>query len=62
MKIAIYGQSSDKVSEKIFSEILNIANDRNIFLIIEKKYNSIISKKHQHNHQLFASHYDYQKK
>ena len=58
MKIAIYGQSSDKVSEKIFSEILNIANDRNIFLIIEKKYNSIISKKHQHNHQLFASHYD----
>jgi len=39
MKIAIYGQSSDKVSEKIFSEILNIANDRNIFLIIEKKYN-----------------------
>ena len=58
MKIAIYGQSSDKVSEKIFSEILNIANDRNIFLIIEKKYNSIISKNHQHNHQLFASHYD----
>ena len=58
MKIAIYGQSSDKVSEKIFSEILNIANDRNIFLIIEKKYNSIISKKNQHNHQLFASHYD----
>ena len=58
MKIAIYGQSSDKVSEKIFSEILNIANDRNIFLIIEKKYNSIISKNHQHNHQLFSSHYD----
>ncbi|MCH1548128.1 MAG: NAD kinase [Flavobacteriaceae bacterium] len=58
MKIAIYGQSSDKVSEKIFSEILKIANDRNIFLIIEKKYNSIISKNLQHNHQLFASHYD----
>ena len=58
MKIAIYGQSSDKVSEKIFSEILNIANDRNIFLIIEKKYNSIISKNLRHNHQLFASHYD----
>ena len=58
MKIAIYGQSSDKVSEKIFSEILNIANDRNIFLIIEKKYNSIISKNLQQNHQLFASHYD----
>ena len=58
MKIAIYGQSSDKVSEKIFSEILDIANDRNIFLIIEKKYNSIISKNHQHNHQLFANHYD----
>ena len=58
MKIAIYGQSSDKVSEKIFSEILNIANDRNIFLIIEKKYNSIICKNHQHNHQLFANHYD----
>jgi NAD+ kinase len=58
MKIAIYGQSSDKVSEKIFSEILNIANDRNIFLIIEKKYNSIISKTLQHNHQLFANHYD----
>ncbi len=58
MKIAIYGQSSDKVSEKIFSEILNIANDRNIFLIIEKKYNSIISKNHEHNHHLFASHYD----
>ena len=58
MKIAIYGQSSDKVSEKIFSEILKIANDRNIFLIIEKKYNSIISKNHEHNHHLFASHYD----
>ena len=58
MKIAIYGQSSDKVSEKIFSEILKIANDRNIFLIIEKKYNSIISKNLQHNHQLFTSHYD----
>lgn len=58
MKIAIYGQSSDKVSEKIFSEILNIANNRNIFLIIEKKYNSIISKNLQHNHQLFSSHYD----
>jgi NAD+ kinase len=58
MKIAIYGQSSDKVSEKIFSEILKVANDRNIFLIIEKKYNSIISKNLQHNHQLFASHYD----
>ena len=27
MKIAIYGQSSDKVSEKIFSEILNIEKD-----------------------------------
>jgi NAD+ kinase len=27
-------------------------------LIIEKKYNSIISKNLQHNHQLFASHYD----
>ena len=58
MKIAIYGQSSDKVSKKIFLEILKIANDRNIFLIIEKKYNSIISKNLQHNHQLFASHYD----
>ncbi len=58
MKIAIYGQSSDKVSEKNFSEILKIANDRNIFLIIEKKYNSIISKNLQHNHQLFTSHYD----
>ena len=58
MKIAIYGQSSDKVSEKIFSEILNIANNRNIFLIIEKKYNSIISKNLQHNHQLFSSNYD----
>jgi NAD+ kinase len=58
MKIAIYGQSSDKVSKKIFLEILKIANDRNIFLIIEKNYNSIISKNLQQNHQLFASHYD----
>ena len=58
MKIAIYGQSSDKVSEKIFLEILKIANDRNIFLIIEKNYNSIISKNLQPNHQLFSSHYD----
>ena len=52
------GNQVIKFLKKIFSEILKIANDRNIFLIIEKKYNSIISKNLQHNHELFTSHYD----
>lgn len=58
MKIAIYGQSADEISKKVFLELLRIAKNRDVILIIEKKYNSIISKNHTHNFELFKSHHD----
>jgi NAD+ kinase len=60
MKIAIYGQSADKISKNIFLELLSISKSENIILLIEKKYNSILLKKSKisHNHKLFSSYED----
>ena len=58
MKIAVYGQSVDKVSKNIFLELLNISKSENILLLIEEKYNSVLLKKAKidHNHQVFSTH------
>ena len=60
MKIAIYGQSPDKISKNIFLELLNISKNEGIILFIEEKYNTILLKKSKisHNHKLFSSHND----
>ena len=60
MKIAIYGQSADKISKNIFLELLSISKNENIILLIEKKYNSILLHKSEinHTHKLFSSHED----
>tara|TARA_B110000238_G_scaffold33276_1_gene34143 strand:- start:84 stop:968 length:885 start_codon:yes stop_codon:yes gene_type:complete len=63
MKIAIYGQSVDKISKNIFLEILNISKSQNLELFVEEKYNSILLKKLKtnHNHKLFSSYDDLDK-
>ena len=63
MKIAIYGQSVDKISKNIFLEILNISKNQNLVLFVEKKYNSVLLKKLKtnHNHKLFSSYNDLDK-
>ena len=60
MKIAIYGQSPDKISKNIFLELLNISKNEGIILFIEEKYNTILLKKSKisHNHKLFSSYND----
>ena len=60
MKIAIYGQSADKISKNIFLELLSISKSENIILLIEKKYNSILLHKSEinHIHKLFSSYED----
>ena len=60
MKIAIYGQSADKISKNIFLELLSISKSKNIILLIEKKYNSILLHKSEisHTHKLFSSYED----
>ena len=60
MKIAIYGQSADKISKNIFLELLSISESENIILLIEKKYNSILLHKSEisHTHKLFSSYED----
>jgi len=60
MKIAIYGQSADKISKNIFLELLSISKSENIILLIEKKYNSILLHKSEisHTHKLFLSYED----
>ena len=60
MKIAIYGQSADKISKNIFLELLSISKSENIILLIEKKYNSILLHKSEisHTHKLFSSYED----
>ena len=60
MKIAIYGQSADKISKNIFLELLSISKSENIVLLIEKKYNSILLHKSEisHTHKLFSSYED----
>ena len=60
MKIAIYGQSADKISKNIFLELLSISKNENIILLIEKKYNSILLHKSEINHtnKLFSSYED----
>ena len=60
MKIAIYGQSADKISKNIFLELLNISKSENIKILIEKKYNSILLQKSKtsHVHKLFSSYED----
>ena len=60
MKIAIYGQSPDKISKNIFLELLNISKNEGIILFIEEKYNTVLLKKSKisHNHKLFSSHND----
>ena len=57
MKIAIYGQSVDKISKNIFLEILNISKSQNLELFVEEKYNSVLLKKLKtnHNHKVFSS-------
>ena len=50
MKIAIYGQSVDKISKNIFLEILNISKSQNLELFVEEKYNSVLLKKLKTNH------------
>ena len=58
MKIAIYGQSADKISKNIFLELLKISKSENILLLIEEKYNSVLLKKAKidHNHEVFSTH------
>ena len=60
MKIAIYGQSADKISKNIFLELLSISKSKNIILLIEKKYNSILLHKSEisHTHKLFSTYED----
>ena len=60
MKIAIYGQSADKISKNIFLELLTISKSENIKILIEKKYNSILLQKSKtsHVHKLFSSYED----
>ena len=60
MKIAIYGQSADKISKNIFLELLSISKSENIILLVEEKYNSILLRKSEisHTHKLFSSHED----
>jgi len=60
MKIAVYGQSADKISKNIFLELLSISKSENIILLIEEKYNSILLQKSKvsHNHKLFSSYED----
>ena len=60
MKIAIYGQSADKISKNIFLELLSISKSENIKILIEKKYNSILLQKSKtsHVHKLFSSYED----
>lgn len=47
MKIAIYGQSKDEISVKIFSELLTIAKNKNHQIIVEENFNSIINQNHK---------------
>ncbi|MDB9966602.1 NAD kinase [Flavobacteriaceae bacterium] len=63
MKIAIYGQSVDKISKNIFLEILNISKSQNLELFVEEKYNSVLLKKLKtnHNHMVFSSYNDLDK-
>ena len=63
MKIAIYGQSVDKISKNIFLEILNISKSQNLVLFVEEKYNSVLLKKLKtnHNHKVFSSYNDLDK-
>lgn len=63
MKIAIYGQSVDKISKNIFLEILNISKNQNLVLFVEEKYNSALLKKLKtnHNHKVFSSYNDLDK-
>ena len=63
MKIAIYGQSVDKISKNIFLEILNISKSQNLELFVEEKYNSVLLKnlKTNHNHKVFSSYNDLDK-
>ena len=60
MKIAIYGQSADKISKNIFLELLTISKSENIKILIEKKYNAILLQKSKtsHVHKLFSSYED----
>ena len=60
MKIAIYGQSANKISKNIFLELLSISKSENIKILIEKKYNSILLQKSKtsHVHKLFSSYED----
>ena len=60
MKIAVYGQSADKISKNIFLELISISKSENIILLIEEKYNSILLQKSKvsHNHKLFSSYED----
>jgi NAD+ kinase len=60
MKIAIYGQSADKISKNIFLELISISKSENIILLIEKKYNSILLHKSEisHTHKLFSTYED----
>ncbi len=60
MKIAIYGQSADKISKNIFLELLSISKSENIKILIEKKYNSVLLQKSKtsHVHKLFSSYED----
>ena len=57
MKIAIYGLSNDNTSKKIFLELLSIAKNHNVELVLEKEFNSIISDKNSSN-KIFISHKD----
>tara|TARA_B110000211_G_scaffold106662_1_gene123839 strand:- start:343 stop:1227 length:885 start_codon:yes stop_codon:yes gene_type:complete len=63
MKIAIYGQSVDKISKNIFLEILNISKSQNLELFVEEKYNSVLLKKLKtnHNHKVFSCYNDLDK-
>ncbi|MDC0116873.1 NAD kinase [Flavobacteriaceae bacterium] len=63
MKIAIYGQSVDRISKNIFLEILNISKSQNLELFVEEKYNSVLLKKLKtnHNHNVFSSYNDLDK-
>ena len=63
MKIAIYGQSVDKISKNIFLEILNISKSQNLELFVEEKFNSVLLKKLKtnHNHKVFSSYNDLDK-
>ena len=63
MKIAIYGQSVDKISKNIFLEILNISKSQNLELFVEEKYNSVLLKKLKtnHHHKVFSSYNDLNK-